>query len=413
MMGAAEAVSTVEVVSPVLGTEGGAPSLKGVLDPAVARGVRRFHASFPEYSPTPLRSLDGLAGSLGLAGFYVKDESFRFGLNAFKVLGGSYAIGRYLADRFGIDPAELSQDVLASPALRSDIARITFVTATDGNHGRGVAWTAKRLGAKSVVYMPKGSAPERLANIRACGADAAVTDLNYDDAVRLAARRAEENGWVVVQDTAWEGYEDIPRWIIQGYLTMSLEVSEQLPVRPTHVFVQAGVGSLATSVAGFFSTAYRDDPPLVCVVEPTEASCIFDTAKVDDGRLHPVAGDMPTIMAGLACGEPCTVGWPYLRSYASHFLRVSDEFSAFGMRVLGNPLPGDERVVSGESGAVTAGVVAAIMGEEPLAPIMRRLNLTSESVVVCLSTEGDTDRSGYRDVVWKGSHPLGKVVCSC
>ena len=383
----------------------GRPSLKGFLDVPSARGVRDYHKSFPEYAPTPLARLDHLAAQLGIAGLYVKDESKRFGLNAFKVLGGSYAMGRYLVDRLGIPLSELSYDRLMDPVVRSQVAQMTFVTATDGNHGRGVAWTASRLGARSVVYMPKGSAFERLENIRAAGAEASITEFNYDEAVRYASAQAQKHGWIMVQDTAWEGYEDIPRWIIQGYSTMSLEAYDQIPQTPTHVFVQAGVGSLATSVTGFFSAAYADNPPVICVVEPNDAACVFKTAQADDGSLHPVTGSMPTIMAGLACGEPCTVGWPYLRAYASHFVRTPDEVSALGMRVLAAPLPGDPAVTSGESGAVSAGLVATLMSEPALSGVRDRIGLDEKSVVLCFSTEGDTDRTGYRNVVWKGAYP--------
>ena len=179
-----------------------------------AEEIQKFHKSFPMYEPTPLACLADTAKALGLGAVYVKDESYRFGLNAFKVLGGSYAIGNYLAGRLGKTAGEITYGDLISEETRKELGDVTFVTATDGNHGRGVAWTARQFHQKAVVYMPKGSAAERLANIQAEGADASITDLNYDDAVRLANSQAEKNGWVMVQDTAWEGYEDIPTWIM-------------------------------------------------------------------------------------------------------------------------------------------------------------------------------------------------------
>ncbi|MGE4486101.1 MAG: diaminopropionate ammonia-lyase, partial [Oscillospiraceae bacterium] len=199
-----------------------------------ATKVHGFHASFPMYKKTPLKELKNTAQALGLGTAYVKDESYRFGLNAFKVLGGSYAIGSFIANKLGTDISELPYEKMISKDVRAKLGELTFVTATDGNHGRGVAWTAKRLGQRSVVYMPKGSSAERLANIWAEGADACITDLNYDEAVRLASRKAEEKGWIMVQDTAWDGYEDIPRWIMQGYGTLGYEAYGQLPERPTH-----------------------------------------------------------------------------------------------------------------------------------------------------------------------------------
>jgi len=370
-----------------------------------AEKVQRFHASFPVYKETPLVSLQHTAAALGLAGLQVKDESYRFGLNAFKVLGGSYAIGNCLADRLGTDIASLPYEKMISPEVHARLGDVTFVTATDGNHGRGVAWTASQLHQHSVVFMPKGSAKERLDNIRAEGAEATITEYNYDDAVRLANQKAEEQGWIMIQDTAWEGYENIPRWIMQGYGTMALEAYRQLTEKPTHIFLQAGVGSMAGAVAGFFSAIYGEERPIITIVEPDQADCLFRTAKADDGRLHPVKGEMNTIMAGLACGEPCSIGWEVLKNCADHFLSCPDYVAAKGMRLLGNPVRPDERVISGESGAATVGAVAAIMTDPELADLARKLELNADSRVLCFSTEGDTDRENYRAVVWDGRYP--------
>ena len=248
-----------------------------------AKKVRRFHESFPMYQPTPLRHMPNIAKALGIADLCAKDESLRFGLNAFKVLGGSYAMGRELARRLGAPEDEITCEKISSPQTREKLGDLTFVTATDGNHGRGVAWTAKRFEFRSVVYMPKGSAQERLENIRAEGAEAAIMDMNYDEAVRLASHQAQEQGWIVVHDTAWDGYEDIPAWIMQGYATMGLEAYEQLPWKPTHVFLQAGVGSMAGAIAGLYASIYGEDRPVVVAVEPNGADCIFRTAEADDG----------------------------------------------------------------------------------------------------------------------------------
>jgi len=379
------------------------------LSPERAHAIRDFHKSFPMYAPTPLAQLPETAKLLGLGGLYVKDESYRFGLNAFKVLGGSYAIGSYLAGKLGKDISELSFAQLTAPETTEQLGELTFVTATDGNHGRGVAWTANQLGQKSVVYMPKGSAPERLANIRAEGSDASITELNYDDAVRLAGRQAQEQGWVLVQDTAWEGYEDIPTRIMQGYCTMGLEAYEQLPEKPTHIFLQAGVGSMAGAIAGLFAGLYGEDRPIVTIVEPNKADCIFRTARANDGKLHFVTGDMDTIMAGLACGEPCSIGWNVLRDYADHFISCPDYVAAKGMRILGNPAGQDDRVISGESGASCFGCVAEIMLNPNLTHIREKLGLNKTSRVLFFSTEGDTDRENYKAIVWDGKYPSGRA----
>ena len=371
-----------------------------------AKRTRAFHASFPEYSVTPLADLSGLAKELGLGGVYVKDESYRFGLNAFKVLGGSFAIGSYLAGRLGVDIGQLPYDRMTGKETREKLGDITFVTATDGNHGRGVAWTANRLGQKSVVYMPKGSALERLENIRALGSDASITELNYDDAVRLANQGAEKHGWVMVQDTAWEGYEDIPRWIMQGYTTLALEAAEQLRQlsveKPTHIFLQAGVGAMSGGITGFLRDCYGGEP-VITIVEPNKADCIYRSARA--GERYCVTGEMQTVMAGLACGEPCTIGWDILRDHADHFISCPEYVAAKGMRVLGNPVNGDTRVISGESGAVTLGLVAELMQNPSLDWLREPLGLGSDSRVLCISTEGDTDRKNYRRIVWDGAWP--------
>ena len=373
----------------------------------IAKKVNAFHRSFPGYEPTPLLNLKSLAGALGVKSLHVKDESKRFELNAFKVLGGSYAIGNYIANKLGMDISELDFERMAGSDIRSKLGEVTFVTATDGNHGRGVAWTANRLKQKCVVYMPKGSSPERLNNIRELGADASITDFNYDDAVRLANKGVTENGWVLIQDTAWNGYEDIPRWIMQGYTTMGYEIINQLDGEiPTHIFLQAGVGAMAGAMAGFFSDYYKGDKkPVITILEPNKADCIFCTAEATDGRLHCVKGDMDSIMAGLCCGEPCTIGWEILRDYADNFVSVPDSIAAKGMRILGNPLGSDVRVISGESGACTTGFVAELMQNDSLKQIREQIGLNDESSILCISTEGDTDRNKYRRIVWDGLHP--------
>ena len=380
-----------------------------IINEDVAKEVKSFHESFPMYNETPLRNMKILSKEIGLGGIYVKDESYRFGLNAFKVLGGSFAIGKYLADKLNRSLSELPYGKLISDEVREELGDMTFITATDGNHGRGVAWTANQLKQHSVVYMPKGSAQERLDNIRAEGADASIMDMNYDECVRLANKHAEENGWVMVQDTAWEGYEDIPTWIIQGYSTMGYEAYEQLKKlgedKPTHIFLQAGVGSMAAAITGLFSAIYGEDRPIITIVEPNKADCLYRTAEANDGELRFVTGDMDTIMAGLACGEPCTIGWDILKDYADNFISCPDYTAAEGMRMLGNPPIGDERVISGESGAATLGCVAEIMTNESLVWLREKLKLDENAKVLFFSTEGDTDKKNYYDVVWNGKYP--------
>ncbi|MBV1819761.1 diaminopropionate ammonia-lyase [Clostridium cochlearium] len=370
--------------------------------------VRKFHKSFPEYKVTPLHKLDNLAKYLGVESIFLKDESYRFGLNAFKVLGGAYAIGKFLAERLGLDIMEMSFEKLRTRKVKEKLGNITFVTATDGNHGRGIAWAANKLGQKSVVYMPKGSSPIRLENIKKEGAEATIIDGNYDDAVRLADKMAKEHGWVVIQDTAWEGYEDIPTWIMQGYGTLIHESIEQLEEfalnKPTHVFLQAGVGSFAAAVQGYLASKFGEERPITIIVEPNDAACIYKSAKINDGKPHIVTGNMPTIMAGLACGEPNIIGWEILRDYSDGYLSCPDYVSARGMRILASPLKGDNQIISGESGAVGVGAISLIMERDCYKELREKLGLNKDSKILLISTEGDTDPDKYKDIVWDGDN---------
>lgn len=368
--------------------------------------ARVFHESFDKYSKTPLQDLSELADYTGLGGIYLKDESYRFGLNAFKVLGGSFAMAKYMADLLEMDISELNYKKLISKEMKEKLGDLLFVTATDGNHGRGVAWTANELGQKSRVYMPKGSSSTRVKNIEKENAEVTVEELNYDDCVRLAAKYAEENNGIVIQDTAWEGYEEIPTWIMQGYGTMALEAIEQLNElgidRPTHIFIQAGVGSLAAAVQGVFASYYKGNTPITTIVEANIADCLYRSAVAGDGKAVAVGGDLQTIMAGLACGEANTIGWEILKNHSAMFVSCPDWVAANGMRILGNPLKEDPHVISGESGAVTTGLLVEIMKNDEYKELREKLNLNEDSRVLLFSTEGDTDPDKYRSIVWNG-----------
>ena len=360
-----------------------------------ARLARAFHSSFPQYAPTPLAELSALAAQMGLKSLLVKDESQRFGLNAFKVLGGSYAIARHIAARLGLRPEEMTFAALRSEAARAALGNTVFFTATDGNHGRGVAWTARELGCRAMVRMPKGTAKSRVENIRALGAEVTVEDCNYDGCVRLAARQAKETpGGVLVQDTAWPGYTQTPLWIMQGYLTMALEADEQMVAPPTHIFLQAGVGSMAAAVAAYFRQAHPQNPPKIILVEPTAADCFFRSAA--NGEITAVTGEMRTMMAGLACGEPSPIAWDILKRLTAAYLSCEDAAAARGMRVLARPLAGDKAIVSGESGASSLGALLDAAVDEKA---REALGLDGNARVLLFSTEGDTDPVNYRRVM--------------
>ena len=369
--------------------------------------ANEFHKSFPQYSVTPLQKLSALASYLGVKGIYCKDESYRFGLNAFKVLGGSYAMGRYIAKELGRDISQLPYNVLSSDKLREEFGQATFFTATDGNHGRGVAWAAKRLGQKAVVRMPKGTTKTRFDNIAKEGAEVTIEDVNYDDCVRMAAAEAAktEHG-IIVQDTAWAGYEEIPSWIMRGYGTLVLEADKQLKEngvdRPTHVFVQAGVGSLAGAVVGYFAHKYKENPPVMVVCEASAADCLYRSAVQADGNLVNVTGDLQTIMAGLACGEGNTIGWDILKNHVTVFASCPDWMSAKATRIYANPLENDPHIISGESGSVPLGLAYTALHDEDAKDLKEALKLDENSNILVISTEGDTDPVRYREIVWDG-----------
>ena len=369
--------------------------------------ANEFHKSFPQYSVTPLQKLSALASYLGVKGIYCKDESYRFGLNAFKVLGGSYAMGRYIAKELGRDISQLPYNVLSSDKLREEFGQATFFTATDGNLGRGVAWAAKRLGQKAVVRMPKGTTKTRFDNIAKEGAEVTIEEVNYDDCVRMAAAEAAktEHG-IIVQDTAWAGYEEIPSWIMQGYGTLVLEADKQLKEngvdRPTHVFVQAGVGSLAGAVVGYFAHKYKENPPVMVVCEASAADCLYRSAVQADGNLVNVTGDLQTIMAGLACGEGNTIGWDILKNHVTVFASCPDWMSAKATRIYANPLENDPHIISGESGSVPLGLAYTALHDEDAKDLKEALKLDENSNILVISTEGDTDPVRYREIVWDG-----------
>ena len=363
--------------------------------------ARAFHKSFPQYSVTPLANLNNMAEFLGLKSLFVKDESYRFGLNAFKVLGGSFAMARYIAEQLGKDVSQVDYNYLTSDKLKNEFGRATFFTATDGNHGRGVAWAANRLGQKAVVLMPKGTVKSRFDNIAKEGADVTIEDVNYDECVRKANQMAEqtEHG-IMVQDTAWDGYEKIPAWIMQGYGTMASEAAEQITDRPTHIFIQAGVGSLAGAVQGYFANLYKDNPPKVIVMEAQAADCLYQSAKAGDGKIRFVDGDLNTIMAGLACGEPNTISFDILKNHSAFFVSCPDWVSEKGMRMLAAPIKGDVQVTSGESGAVGMGLIYTLMKNPEYKELKNAIGLDENSSVLMFSTEGDTDPENYKKIVW-------------
>lgn len=350
------------------------------------RQVREFHKSLSGYKATPLVRLLGMAKELGLKDVFLKDESKRFGLDSFKALGASY----------GLDYA-----------IKENPDREVVVTATDGNHGKAVAWAAKNHGKKSVVFMPKDSAPTRakaIADIH--GAQVLITDVNYAAAVRMAAAYAEENNAILVQDTAFDGYEEIPQKVVLGYSTMAAEAAEQmgnLGSEPTHVFLQAGVGSMAAGSLAYLAARYgKKSLPTFLIMEAYETACIFES--VVQGEHVTIDGLSWTKMAGLNCGEPNPAVLPLLASYAGYYAKCSDEVAFEGMRRLagrGFVQNGgsDPKVVAGECGAIGAGLLTRLMTDPEMEPWRKKIGLNREATVLLFNTEGDTDPDNYHRVV--------------
>jgi len=375
---------------------------------AAAANARHFHRTISVYQPTPLHSLACLATDLNLGALWIKDESHRFGLKAFKGLGGSYAAARLVAERLGLTAESLDFAQLTTPAARGQLKDLVFATATAGNHGRGLAWMAQQLGCRCVVYLPAEASPARVTNLEAHDADVTVTEVGFDNTVRLITERALDNGWLLVQDTAWEGYEEIPRLIMQGYLTMLAEAFEQLQDQtPTHVLVQVGVGSLAGAVQGYLVERFGAQRPVVIAVEAAAAPNACQSIEAEKEEPVILGGPFETIMATIACGEMSPLGWPILRDHAEYVAACPDWVGAHGVRLLANPADPDPRIEAGPTGAVTAGLVAALCDADVRGPARETVGLTPESRVLVFLTEGATDPVAHASAI-EGSWPTPK-----
>lgn len=360
-----------------------------------AAAVERFLSHRPNHLVTPLRSLPALAGELGLGAIHAKDEGYRLGLGSFKALGGAYAVIRLVleaAERELGRPVDISE--LHGPEVAKISSAMTFGCATDGNHGRSVAQGAQLVGARSVIFVHGGVSDARVAAIARYGAEMVRVAGTYDDSVAEAARVCAQNGWTVVSDTSWPGYERIPGLVMQGYTAIMREALEKLPLPPTHVFVQSGVGGIAAAAAGYLACRYGEARPTFVVVDPARAACIFETARAG----HPVklAHGEPTVMAMLECYEPSLIAWRILSRVADAFMTVEDDGAVEVMNRLARPLGHDPVIVAGESGgAGMAGLLRAARDPEMRAA----LGLDANSRVLLVITEGATDPDRYRELV--------------
>lgn len=371
------------------------PRERAVLSHEGLAAARDEIRSWPGYAETPLRRLDGLAAAAGLSALFIKDEAARFGLGSFKALGGAYAVlrvlRRHLVEHGVTEPVTAAS--LMDGRWHERVSTLTVCCATDGNHGRSVAWGAGRYGCRCVIYVHATVSQARCDAIAQYGAEVRRVPGNYDDSVRKAAEDAAAKGWVVVSDTSYPGYMDIPRDVMQGYTVMVDEAARQIDAPPTHVFIQGGVGGLAAAVVAQTWEAWGRDRPRVIVVEPARAACIFDS--LDAG--HPVAveSDLDTLMAGLACGEVSLLAWEVLDEGLSDALTVPDAAAVEVMRLLASGRF-DAPFVAGES--ATAGLAGCLLALAD--PTLRdALDLNAASRVLVFSTEGATDPALYAELV--------------
>jgi diaminopropionate ammonia-lyase len=352
-----------------------ADELRQILDHASCTEAIATIQSWANYQPTSLAVLNGLSRRVGLKQIWCKDESTRFGLGSFKALGGAYAVFRQLAHRVG-DEA------------------VTVATATDGNHGRSVAWGAQQFGCRCVIYLHENVSGDRAEQIAAHGAEIVRVPGNYDDSVRRAAADADRQNWLLIADTSYPGYVKIPRDVMRGYTVMVEEAVQQLPSRPTHVFVQAGVGSLAAAVMGYLWQVWSDHRPIFVVVEPDRAACLYESNC--QGGLTELSGNIDTFMSCLSAGVPSLEAWEILRQAADFFLTIPDDAAKASMRLLAKGADGDVPIVSGESGcAGLAAVLTAVMQPK----VKEQLRLDEQSCVLVFNTEGAIDLTVYRAIV--------------
>ncbi|MCF6430174.1 diaminopropionate ammonia-lyase [Leisingera sp. MMG026] len=347
------------------------------------------------YEATPLVSLAGLADKIGVDRIDYKHEGPRFGLGSFKALGGSFAALRVLQRELSRQSGQdVSLEDIRKGAHKQACAGITLVSATDGNHGRSLAWGCQRFGAPCRIYIHAEVSEGRAVAMRELGAEVIRITGDYDESVLLAKKEAEENGWFVVSDTSWEGYTEPPRDVMAGYCVMTREVCETLEQAPTHVFLQGGVGGLAASVAAALRQYYGAEAPRVVIVEPDLAACLFDSAR--NGKATNFAIREETIMAGLSCGEPSGMAWEILAEEASDFLTIPDSIVAPAVRLLANAETGDPAVEAGESAvAGLAALIAACQAPD----LAEQLGLGPDSRVLLIGSEGVTDPAIYAAIM--------------
>ena len=347
------------------------------------------------YAPTPLVSLTALAAKIGIGEVLYKDEGPRFGLGSFKALGGSYAAQRVLQRQIS---AQLGQEVsledIRTGKYKAEAAQITLVSATDGNHGRSLAWGCQRFGAPCRIYIHAEVSEGRAEAMRELGAEVIRITGDYDESVILAKQEAAENGWFVVSDTSWEGYSEPPRDVMAGYGVMTQEICDSLEQAPTHVFLQGGVGGLAAGVVAGLRQYWGAQGPRVVIVEPELAACLFESGRAGEATTFAIQTE--TLMAGLSCGEPSGMAWEILAEEVSDFLTIPETLVAPAVRLLARPLPGDEAIEAGES--AIAGLAALIAARQDT-ELSQKLGLDEGARVLLIGSEGVTDPAIFAQIM--------------
>jgi diaminopropionate ammonia-lyase len=355
-------------------------------------------SKWSNYEATPLLSLDGLAKKNGIASLYYKDESRRFNLDSFKALGGAYATERLLFSIISEQTAGTTPNVsdLIDGRYKNITDKVTVACATDGNHGRSVAWGAQMFGCKCVIFIHADVSEGRKKAIEAYGAEVRRIKGDYDDSIREVAIAAEASGWFIVSDTSYEEYYEVPRDVMQGYTIMVEEALSQLPsgILPSHVFVQGGVGGLAAAVCGHLWETLGAERPRFIVVEPGRADCLYESAL--HKKLMPSKGNLDTIMAGLACGEVSLIVWDILSTGVDDFVTIPDSMVGPAMCLLADGVGSDTPIVAGESAVAGLAVVLAAHEDEALASA---LSLEPNSKVLIFGTEGASDPEIYQQLV--------------
>jgi diaminopropionate ammonia-lyase len=354
--------------------------------------------TWPGYCPTPLIRLDKLSTDIGINNILYKDESGRFGLSSFKALGGAYAVVRLLEQKICEHEKmdTISTEALKDKEHRKLLSDITVCSATDGNHGRSVAWGAKRFDCQCVIYIHAEVSEGREKALQALGAKVIRIDGNYDDSVHGCAQDAGNNSWFVVSDTSYPGYRQVPKNVMAGYTVMADEVIDQLDgVIPTHVFVQGGVGGLAAAICATYWLTWGEQRPRLVVVEPDLAPCLF--RSTENGQATGIAIEQETIMAGLSCGEVSELAWEILSHRADDFLTIPDDFVAPAMRKLAWREFCDQSIEAGES--AVAGLTALVAARSNT-ELSNKLALNETSRVLVFGTEGATDRAICNSIVF-------------